>query len=41
MNGIIFFIFAGQVLVLYFAACNKDNDTTEARALIKTVLLAI
>ena len=41
MKGIIIFIFAGLVLVLYFAACNKDYDTTETSALIKTVLLAI
>ena len=41
MKGIIIFIFAGLVLVLSFAACNKDNDTTETSALIKTALLTI
>ena len=39
MKGIIIFIFAG--LLLSFAACNKDNDTTETSALIKTALLTI
>lgn len=38
MKGIIIFIFAG--LVLSFAACNKDIETTEAIALTKMVLLA-
>lgn len=41
MKGIIIFIFAGLVLVLSFAACNKDNETPEASILTKTVLLAI
>ena len=40
MKGIIIFIFAGLVLVLSFAACNKDIETTEAIALTKMVLLA-
>ena len=39
MKGIIIFIFAGLVLVLSFAACNKDNETTETIALTQMVLL--
>ena len=38
MKGRIIFIFAGLVLVLSFAACNKDNETTEASTLTKTLL---
>ena len=40
IKGIKNFIFVGLVLVLSFAACNKDIETTEAIALTKMVLLA-
>ncbi|EFC73798.1 hypothetical protein HMPREF0660_00841 [Prevotella melaninogenica D18] len=40
IKGIRNFIFAGLVLVLSFAAYNKDIETTEAIALTKMVLLA-
>ena len=40
MEEIIIFIFAGLVLVLSLAACNKDNEATETIALTQMVLLA-
>ena len=38
IKGIKNFIFVGLVLVLSFADCNKDNETTEAIALTQMML---
>jgi len=39
IKGIKNFIFVGLVLVMSYAACNKDNETTGAIALTQIVLL--